>query len=281
MSRTLTRRAALALIGAGAVGSVAWTGGFTRLDAARNATVDTAVDANAYLTLEDLSDVNTVPTVTNQSGHDMSVTVTSPQSGVEFDVFDDDVNDGSSHTFSLSVGSTVEVDVLADGDIPVDFVATLLDSGGSPVGEISLQRTVEAQSQAGQVDVTPNVTSVGNSGKYEFELENTGNVDVTIVGIGIRYTTNPSASQVASGDIFSVGGTQLVTSPIFFDSSDHSTDTPRDFSQPESLDQGVTKTFEFDRFEDGSGSKIGMKDEDVGTRLYFDDGSTLDEDLVP
>lgn len=281
MSRRLTRRAALGLIGAGALGSVTWSGGFSQLRAGRNATVDTASDLNAYLGLDDLTNVDTVPKITNQSGHDMSVTLSSPDSSVEFDVHDDNTNDGSNPTFSIGVGSTVEVDVLADGNITVNFVAELLDSGGSPIGEISLQRPVEAQSQAGQVSLSGNAKAKGNTGRVKFDLENTGTINVTMEGVGIRYTTATQAEEVSGQGSLYVEGTETVTVNIPVDNGDQSSDTRRDFNPLVPLNVGDTKTFEFDAFVDSNGNSVNMKNQDVGIRLYFEDGSRLDLLLQP
>ncbi|WP_436924047.1 hypothetical protein [Halosimplex amylolyticum] len=282
--RTVIRRAALGLLTSGAALALADTNAATTLTADRTVNFGTTTDATALLSVENIDDADTVPLVTNRTGHDVSVTLSSADGGVEFDVGDDGNADGAAPTFALSAGADVRVDVLSDGTTPVTFEADLLGSAGDVVGSITFQRDVETRSQAGQVDVTANVTSVGNSGKYEFELENTGSIDVTLVGIGIRRTSNPAAVEVAGGDVLFVAGYgSVVNAPIPVDSDAPDSDTRRDFTADVALDQGQTLTFRFDRFKDADGKSAKMKKngDTVDITLYFDDGSELDKRLQP
>lgn len=255
------------------------SGAYSAVTAGRSAQVDTSTDDQALLSLTQLNDSSTPVTFTNRSTHSMSITLSSPDD-VEFDVGDDGTSEGTTATFSLAAGASVDVDLLANGTVLLDVVADLLD-GGSSVGRIELQREAEAQSQSGQVQVTPNVTATGNSGKYEFELENTGDVDVTIEGIGITQTTVENVVEVSGGSIFSAEGTSVLSTPIPIDSSEPDSDTRRDLETTVDLNTGVTKRFEFDRFKNSKGKNAKMQGEDVQIRLYFTDGSDLTVDLCP
>jgi hypothetical protein len=175
--------------------------------------------------------------------------------------------------------------VLANGLIPVNFSADLSSGAGNVVGSIQYQRDIEARTQAGAVQVTAQVSSTGNSGKYEFELENTGTVDATIIGIGVKWTTNGNVTTVepkGNGDgIFTAAGSQVVTQPIPVNSSNRNTDTRRNFTSPVPLNQNQTKLFEFVRFRTADGKNAKMSGESVYVRLYFDDASVADKDLIP
>ncbi|WP_164471684.1 hypothetical protein [Halosimplex salinum] len=281
--RTVTRRAALGLLASGATLSVLNTQAASSVSTSRSASVSTTTDATALLSIENTGDVDTPVRLTNRTSYDMSVTLSSTDGSVEFDVGDDGSSEGPTPTFSLAAGTSADVDVLSDGTVPVTVDATLLDSSGNDAGSIVYTRDVETRSQAGQVDVTANVTSVGNSGKYEFELENTGGIDVTLVAIGIYETSNPNAVEVSGGGIFSVVGQNgsVLNSPIPIDSTAPNSDTRRDFTEAVALDRSQTKTFEFDRFRDSGGGNVKMKGETVDLRLYFSDGSELDKTLQP
>jgi hypothetical protein len=268
------------VLGAGSL--LSKSGAFSAVTAARSTSVTSAADDAAQLSMTQLGDPSTPVTLTNRTNRPMIVTLTSPDAA-EFDVGDDDTNDGSTATFSIAQGASVDVDLLADGPVLLDVVAELQDNG-STVGRIELQREAETQSQAGQVQVTPNVTSTGNSGKYEFELENSGDIDVSIEGIGILETTNPDTVEVSGGGILNVGGTSVLSAPIPIDNASPNTDTRRTLDSPESLTTGVTKTFEFDKFQtggNGNGNGNGggnshakMNNDDIRIRLYFTDGSS-------
>lgn len=286
--RRVTRRGALGLLASGACLTVIGSSGVTTVSGNRSTSLNSVGDASAYLSVENKTDASTPITLTNRTNDDMEVTLAAPNDDdTEFDVHDDGSSDGSNPTFSLlpGTGNSVDVDVLDDGTITVEFSADLLDGSGNVIGTIDFTRDVEAQTQAGQVQVTANVKSTGNSGKYEFELENTGSVDATLVGIGVRWTTNGNVAEVArhgGGDgIFTAEGTQVVSNSIPVDNSDQSSDTRRDFTQNVSLNQGVTKLFAFERFQTANGDNADMKDESVYITIYFEDGSSADKDLVP
>jgi hypothetical protein len=148
--------------------------------------------------------------------------------------------------------------------------------------------TVEP-SQAGTIQVTPNVQSAGNSGKYSFELNNTGSIDATLVALGINNTSNAQATKVggSKGDsIFketSPQTRQLISTAIQFDSSTPGA-TRYDFIQNVDLVQGQTRTFEFDRFRNSNNdgkTQAGMKGETVYITVWFSDGSATTLELSP
>lgn len=251
---------------------------FASMTAARSASVTAAADDAAQLGLTQLGDPSTPVTLTNRSGRTMLVTLASPDD-VEFDVGDDESDEGTTATFSIAQGASVDVDLLADGTVLLDVLAELQQDGAT-AGRIELQREAEAQSQAGQVQVTPSVKSAGNSGKYEFGLENTGDIDVTIQGIGILETTNQSAVDVGGGAILEAPQGSVLSQPIPIDSSQPDSDTRRTLDQTVSLDTNEDeKVFEFDRFRTASGGNAKMKGHDVRIRLYFTDGSSTVVDL--
>ncbi|MEF8831134.1 MAG: hypothetical protein V5A23_06305 [Halobacteriales archaeon] len=275
----ITRRTALGLIGAGAVSFGLDSGAFSNATANRGASVDVTEDPNALLGLEGYDDDSVTPTVTNNSGYAMSITLDSPDS-VEFDVGTDGNYVAAPVTFTLAAGATEPVDIKYTGSCTDAGSATVnksvdLTDGGATVGQITLSRTWQIP-QSGQVDVTGYVKDVGNSGKYEFELENTGCFDVTIVGLGINETTNPDAAKVGGknkDDVLTQGGTSIVSSPIPIDNATDDA-TIVAFDSQEGLDQNQSKTFSFDVFRDASDKKVGMKGEDVKVTLEFSDGST-------
>lgn len=267
MGRKLTRRAALGLIGGGAVISVADTRSFSQLTAGREMSVSTADDPNALLGLDGVTASDTIPTFTNQADVPMSVTLTSPNSSAEFDVGNTGTFTSNPAPFDLAVGETVEVGVTGGSEsVPVDVEAEL-QRNGDAVGSIELQRDF-AVSQAGQIEVTPDVKSAGNSGKYEFGLVNSGDVDVTIEAISIVETSNPDASVVHDKKILTVNGLQVRSDSIYVGGGFAALDPHVDLNTTDS-----EKIFEFDRFD------AGMKNQDVKIRLKFTDNSTLLVDL--
>lgn len=286
--QTLTRRAALAALGSGAVATFSGTFGFSSVSAERATRISVADDPSALLGIENVDgDPETVPVFTNRFDVNLSVTVESSQSGVEFDIGDTGTSDGPVATFTLTPGESLPVDVLGDGTIPVSVVAELGGSGG-PAGTVTLSRDVEARTQGGQVDVTPNVKEAGNSGYLEFELVNEGTIDAVITGIKIRDTTNPDADRVDQKDGLLAGAsspsTQILTPPIYVEDRNPNVQARRDFAQSDYQTltaNGGSRFFAFDRFVTGRGKNAKMKGEVVYVTLYFDDGSSAEKTLDP
>jgi hypothetical protein len=277
----VSRRRVLLALGAGLSGAgLTSTGAFSSVEGDRATLVGVEADPNGLLGLDGYADDTVTPTLTNNSSNQMSVTLDSPSS-VEFDVDANGTYVAAPVTFSLGAGNTRPVDIkytgscTGAGSATVNKTADLLD-GGNKVGEVTLSRTWQIP-QSGQVNVTGNVKAAGNSGKYEFELENTGCFDVTLTGIGINETTNPAADNVGSqpnDDILTQGGQSIMSSQIPIDSTNPSSATVVGFDTTVDLLQNQTKTFEFNVFRDGTNKKVGMKGEDVKITLEFSDGST-------
>lgn len=285
----MKRRTLLLGLGSVAAGATLIGGSeaFSDASADRGVGVSVASDPEALLGIEGTSNTSVTPSFTNNTNVTMDVTLDSSES-IELDVDDNGTWETSPVTFSLSSGQTREVNVRFAGECndagpaTLDIDATLLD-GSTDVGSITLSRDVEIP-ESGQVAVTPNVKSAGNSGFYEFELENTGCVDVTIVGLGINETTEPTADKVGgrdNDDIFTAEGQSVASTVIPIDNSNPDSATIVSLDQNVSLDQDITKTFEFDRFRTASNGNAPMKDEDVKITLEFSDGSTLVEKLCP
>ena len=260
--------------------------GFTEVSAGRGVTVDVGTDPNGLLGLTGLSDPNVTPVFSNQSASTMDITLDATEDSVEWDVGNDGNYVGDPVWFTLASGGSTRV--AARGSDTVTFDATaILQSGGTRKGRITLTRSLAA-SQADLVrEVSGTASSAGRSGKYEFDLQNTGDIDVTIVGVGIRETTNRNAVRVADGGILTADGTQVVSSPIPVDSSQPDQDTRVNLDQNVSLGSGSSRTFEFDKFRTrggGNGNGGGnpnadMRGADVRVRLYFEDGSAGTVDL--
>ena len=268
------------LVGAGSLlvgsGAIYQSGAFSKVAADRGMNLQTAADPNALLGLEGVSDAGTTPTFTNNTDGPMDVTLDSTDTSVEFDLGDMGSFTNGRVSFSLSPGETRTVAINGGStSVPVSVNGELLAGDGNVDGQISLTRSY-AVPQAGQVQLTPNVTSTGNSGKYEFELENTGSIDVSIVGIGVNETSEPNAIEVAGGGILVVEGTSVLSQTIPVDSTAPDQDTRVDFNNSVSLDTGVTKLFEFEKFRTAGSGNSGakMKGESVTATFYFSDGSS-------
>jgi hypothetical protein len=278
------RRRFLAGLGALAVGSGALiqSGAFSTVKGNRGVGVQTARDTSALLGLEGVDDASTTPEFENNSSVSMDVTLESTDGSVEFDVGDTGSFTDPA-TFSLAPGDDKEVAINGDGDSAPVSVTAELPSSSDPQTTISLTRDYALKSQADQIKLTANVKPTGNSGKYKFELENTGSTGVTIVGIGINETSNDDATEVSDGKILDVVDNEgsVLSTPIPIDSSNPNQDTRVDFTEDVSLGSGVIKTFVFDRFRNGGGDKVGMKDTTVKTTLYFSDGSSKTVILSP
>lgn len=288
MTEKWTRRGALALVGSGAA-MVAWgAGGFTTTTADRNAVFDTAADPSALLGIDGYQDTSTSTTFENNATNSMEVTLDSDEP-VVFDVGPDG-SYSASVAFSLAVGGTEEVNIRWVGDdctnadsAVVDTIATLEDGSGNTTGSISFDRTWVI-SESGQVAFSGTAKSAGSSGKYEFELENTGCTDVTFVGIGINETTATDADYVSGGgSLYNLDtGDELVTDRIPIDNSNPNKDIRRDMEPEVTLPVGDTVDFEFRRFErdiQSGKSSVDMRGEDVRITLYLSDGSSAVEKL--
>lgn len=267
----------LASIGAG---TVYGTGAFSAGTVGRGIGVSAASDPGALLGLVGIEDADTTPEFVNATGHTLAVELDSADGSVEFDVGADGSFEPVPVSFEIGPDSSVTAPIAADSEtVPLEITAELLGTDGSVVGTIDAARDA-AVPQAGQIRVTPSVTSTGNSGKYEFELENTGSIDATIVGLGINETTNVNAVRVDGGPdeilIDLDRGVSVVSDAIPIDSSDPASATIVDFVPGDEvqLPVGETNAFEFSRFQDARGKNAKMNGDDVRVTLEFSDGST-------
>lgn len=92
-------------------------------------------------------------------------------------------------------------------------------------------------------------------------------------------------TQASNGKILNVVDNEdtVLLTPIPVDSSNPNQDTRVNFTEDVSLGSGVTKTFEFDKFQ-GSGngnSGVQMKNESVKATFYFSDGSSEGVNIEP
>ena len=185
----MDRRTFLVGLGSVAVGSgaVLESSAVTAVDANRSTGVRTAADANALLGLGGVDDASTTPTFTNNAAGSMTVTLSSKDPNVVFDV----VNDGSSPEpsvgFTLGLDTTKQVRIDGDGSAaPVTVDATIKSDGDSVIGSVSLQRSYalstayrvpSGQTQNGDVETNSDVI-VEENGQITGSLESGGSVTV-------------------------------------------------------------------------------------------------------
>ena len=272
----VNRRRFIAGLGSLAVGSGALmqSGAFSTVRGDRGVSVQTATDPNALLGLEGVDDPSEAPAFVNNSTSSMDVTLASSDSSVEFDVGDTG-SFADPVTFGIDAGDDREVVIKGNGDsVPVSVTAELPGSS-DPKATISLTRDYAVPVRADQADQVQlkengNTGATGNSGKYEFELENNGSIDVTIVGIGINKTSNTNAAKVSGENTLVVGGSPVLSNSIPIENStpDQNTRLDPDVSLSTA---GPAKTFTFDKFQTENGGKVGMKNESVTVTLFFND----------
>lgn len=285
----LTRRRLLAGAGAALLGGTVASDAFTTASTPRGAAVNVAADADAYLSLSGLDDTSVAPTVGNNAPVELSVTLSS---GDGTDLRFAGGTCGTTVTATIPSSDSRSFESCGSGDVPFTLTA-VPTTAGSDVDRVELARTLGGQ--ASQVrSVAGSVSSSGASGKFGFEIENTGTVDVTIVAVGVDETTNPDAVEVSSGDVLTAGGDPVAASPITVGDP-----TLTDLDPDVTVPAGTTTSFEFDKFRTGGGGGPGgggggpgggpgggggspnadMRGEDVRTTLAFEDGSSTVVDL--
>ncbi|QRV13464.1 hypothetical protein JMJ58_10835 [Haloterrigena salifodinae] len=261
------------------VGALFSTGAFSSLTADRGVAVTTAEDhEGALLGIKNI-DTTDEPVFTNNTTLEMDVrlTDTDPDTTISFDGND------SSYRFSLGPNGsetiTVETEDTAQSAL-VAVTAELFDNG-TKSGEITLQRDFSAP-QSAITDFTGTAKSPGGSGKFEFELENTGDKPITLTGIGIDATTRSDVQAVTpknNGAALSGNKRDLVTTSITIDSTDPESHSRYGFDTDFELSLNETASFELSRFTDGSGNKVSMDGENVRVTVYFGDDSHKTFDL--
>lgn len=278
MKRRVFVGAGITLIGAGALFS---TGGFSALNADRGVAVSTAADhEGAFLGINNV-DTTDDPVFTNNTSLWMEVRLIDddPDTTLTFD------GNESPYAFPLSAdeSETVTIETEGDSQSALTTITAELFSGETKAGEITLQRDFSVP-QSEITDFTGTAKSAGNSGKFEFELENTGDKSVTLTGIGIDATTRGDVIEVARQDKATLSGSlgggkqDLVMEPIPIDSSAPETHTRRDFETNFELPSGSLAEFEFERFRDEN-DKVSMENENIRVTLYFGDDSSKTIDL--
>jgi len=137
--------------------------------------------------------------------------------------------------------------------------------------------TEDDESQAGAIEVTPDVKATGASGMYEFGLENTGDVEVEIVAIGVNSTTNTNAVQISNGNILTEENEgQIITGLIDFDSNLPDQADRYDLTTNIQIPIGEERIFEFDRFRTTGPPgppNADMRGESVTITIWLSDGS--------
>ena len=200
-------------------------------------------------------------------------------SSVAYDNFEDSGIEPNINKLNLTVNnvSNLELNTVGIREEPNERSAKNVDpyggSGGGGGGG--------GGGAAGAIQVTPDVKSIGNSGKFAFGLENTGSIDVEIVAIGINETTQSDAEKVdakGGGDLILGEDTegQIVDTDtvIDFDSNTPAQAHRCDFTTNIEIIQNNERTFRFQRFLDDSDKQAKMKGESVTITIWFSDGTS-------
>lgn len=87
------------------------------------------------------------------------------------------------------------------------------------------------------------VEGVGASGKFNFNLKNEGDINVTLTDVQILSTSSNRAVKVSKGNILTADGQQVVSSPIII-GGNYKQLNPELF-----LEKGGEISFQFDRFQ--------------------------------
>ena len=198
-------------------------------------------------------------------------------SSVAYDNFEDSGIEPNINKLNLTVNnvSNLELNTVGIREEPNERSAKNVDpyggSGGGGGGG--------GGGAAGAIQVTPDVKSPGNSGKFAFGLENTGSIDVEIVAIGINETTQSDAEKVdakGGGDLILGEDTegQIDDTVIDFDSNTPAQADRYDFTTNIEIIQNNERTFRFQRFLDDSDKQAKMKGESVTITIWFSDGTS-------
>lgn len=275
-------------LGAGSigVGALYSTGAFSTISAGRGIAVNAVEDYNGALLGIDNIDSTDDPVFTNNTTLDMEVEMTDidPETTITFDGNSSPYSFPLSPTTTANESETVSIETETNAQTAlVDVTAELFD-GETKKGEITMERDFSVP-QSEITDFTGTAKSPGGSGKFEFDLENTGDKSVQLTGIGINATTRSDATRVADkknrddGVSFTGGGQDLVSTMIPIDSSDPDTDTRRTFDTEFELSERSTNTFEFDRIRNSDGDHLKMDGENMRVTVYFGDSSKKTIDL--
>lgn len=279
----ITRRTALGLIGAGVLLTASETFGFSEIYAGRGVSVTASNDPTAFLGINGTNADTTPVFVNNTTTSSMTVELES-DANIEFDTNGDgEFQEGVE--FDIGPGEDQEVELGGtDGEARVRIFADLEPTNGDGAsGNIDLERTFEIPQTAAISDMEGSVDSAGNSGNYEFVIENTqpdGGQEIELDGIAVNWTDNEDANQIGghNDDILLFGDEQIVDETIYID--DELVGFARDSEENTvTINPGGEVEFEFDRFreEDGGGSQVGVDDVNITVRAV--DGSTAQIEL--
>lgn len=283
-----------AFLGLGAssigVGTLYGTGAFSSVSAGRGISVNAANDASALLGIEGTA-ADTTPSFTNNTAKfTMDVTLDS-NDNIEFDVNGDGTFETPPVSFDITAEDTRDVELGGtDEEALVDITADLTNGNNENIGSIVLNRVFEIPQTAAIRDVEGTVSNAGNSGKYDFNLENTqpaGGQTAELDGIRVDAVLDENT------DATRVGG-QEENDPVFVLVDEGSIvnvqeivigdDTIADFVRDGSEDEvtlapGEQESFSFERFRqdpetvNGNGNtQTGVEDIDITLRAA--DGST-------
>ncbi|MFC6874630.1 PKD domain-containing protein [Halobellus marinus] len=205
-------------------------------------------------------------------------TILDSSEDVEFDVGETGSYELVPVTFGIGVGVSVNVAIQDGGNAGSDADIDITATGDDFSFQATRNFVIPASSAV--KEIKPTVTASGNSGKFEFELENTGSVTVTLTEIGVVQTTNNNVVKVGGKNndpIFEnvTTGNSIVNNVITVGGSRQPLTTTVD------LAPGANNaiTFEFDRFRDGQNKNGAMSGEDVRISVGFSDGSSTTLDL--
>lgn len=268
-----------AFLGLGAtsigVGALYGTGAFSSVSAGRGVSVNASDDADALLGIEGTG-ADTTPKFTNNTDTGSMGIELDSGDNIEFDVNGDGEFEEPPVSFSIDAGASQQVELDGnDNEADVAVSADLINSDGTVVGRISLNRVFEIPQVATIKEIVGTVKQSGGSGKYEFSLTNESDKTVTIDGFGIDWT-NPSAEKVGgkkNDQILERNGTQIIDEVITVGG----TIVDVIGGEEVTLAGGDQADFDFDRFRDDQDDNFGVDDVDLNVRA--EDGSTATVEL--
>ena len=184
------KRRAFMTLGAASigVGALHHTGAFSSLSAGRGIAVNAADDPNGLLGIDDMED----SPVSFTNNTDLSLDVTLQSAEVSFEP----------SSFTIEPTQTRAVEFRGTGTATIS--AEMID-GETAVGSISLSRSFENPLLR---EIVGSVDAGGPNGKFEFDLENTGDVNITVTGMSVD-STDTDATVVEDG--LSANGTDVIT----------------------------------------------------------------------
>lgn len=242
------------------IGALHRTGAFSSVSAGRGVAVSAADDSSALFGITNADDPDKPPEFTNRTTSRMEVRFNPEDESITLDGKDP-------ATFVLELepdeSKPVEIDSDTAGLTTIVITATL------PSGSIELERQFGVP-QSEQISLTPNVDNAGNSGKFRFEVENNGDIDVQIVSVAVNYATVDNDSdpvRVSSALVDRTNGNDA-PGPIEVLNRGPDELVATDFvpfSDPIQLNTGDVNEFEADKLEDENGGNA-----------KYNNGGTLD-----